>query len=94
MTQDNTLNIKLSHKLNSGIKNSTEVILNVVGGSNYKTNFQHKLLLINKQVSRICQAFANVSAVNINFSKTQWSKMAQVGTFAIQASKINGNNSR
>ena len=34
MTQDNTLNIKLSHKLNSGIKNSTEVILNVVGGSN------------------------------------------------------------
>ena len=58
MTQYNTLNVKLSNsqlnKLKSGIKNGTEVILkissNVVGDSNDKNNFPHKLLLTNAQV--------------------------------------------
>ena len=58
MTQYNTLNVKLSNsqlnKLKSGIKNGTEVILkissNVVGDSNDKNNFPHKLLLTNTQV--------------------------------------------
>ena len=52
MTQCNTLNEKLSNlqlnKLKSGIKNGTEVTLKisskVVGDSNYKNNFLHKLL--------------------------------------------------
>ena len=58
MTQYNTLNVKLSNlelnKLNSGIKNNTEVTLkissNVIGGSNDENNFPHKLLLTNTQV--------------------------------------------
>ena len=58
MTQYNTLNVKLSNlqlnKLRSGQKNGTEVTLkilsNVVGDSNDKNNFLHKLLLTNAQV--------------------------------------------
>ena len=53
MTQCNRLNEKLSksqlYKLKSGIKNGTEVTLNVLsnstGISNDETNFPHKLLL-------------------------------------------------
>ena len=52
MTQYNTLNVKLSNlqinKLKSGIKNGTEVTLqlssNVGGDSNDENNFLHKLL--------------------------------------------------
>ena len=77
MTQYNTLNVKLSNsqlnKLKSGIKNGTELILNlssnVVGSSNDKTNFPHKLLLTIAQVSRIRKAFANSLQANIKFSK-------------------------
>ena len=58
MTQYNTLNVKLSNlqlnKLRSRLKNGTEVTLkilsNVVGDSNNKNNFLHKLLLTNAQV--------------------------------------------
>ena len=53
----------------------------MIGGSNDKTNFPHKLLLINRQVSSIRKAFANNSSVDINFSKTQLSKMIQSGGF-------------
>ena len=61
MTECNILDIKLSNsqlnKLKSGIKNSTEATLklssNVVGDSNDKNNFPHKLLLTNTQVSRL-----------------------------------------
>ena len=50
MTQYNTLNVKLSisqlNKLKSGIKNGTEVTLNllgnVVGDANDEINFPHK----------------------------------------------------
>ena len=53
MTQYNTVNVTLSnsqfHKLKSGIKNRTEVTLNLssylVRNSNDETNFLHKLLL-------------------------------------------------
>ena len=77
MTQYNTLNVKLSNSqlntLKSGIKNGTELILNlssnVVGSSNDKTNFPHKLLLTIAQVSRIRKAFANGLQANIKFSK-------------------------
>ena len=55
MTQYNTLNVNLCNsqlnKLKSGIKNSTEVNLdltsNVFHNSNDKPNFPHKLLLTN-----------------------------------------------
>ena len=36
--------------------------------SNDEINFQHKLLLTNTQVSKICKAFANGSA-NMKFAK-------------------------
>ena len=81
-TQYNILNVKLSNsKLNiveSGIKNGTEVTLNlssnVVGDSNDEINFPYKLLLTNTQVSRLRKAFANGSFVNINLSKTELHK--------------------
>ena len=65
MTQYNTLNVRLSNlqlnKLKSGIKNGTEVTLKlssyVVGNSHDKTNFPHKLLITNIQVSKIRKVF-------------------------------------
>ena len=72
MTQYNTLNIKLSNsqfnKLKSGIKNGTEVTLilssNIADNSNDETNFLHKLLLTNTQISRLRKSFANKSSAN------------------------------
>ena len=89
MTQYNTWNVKLSNsalnKLKSGLKYGTQVTLNLsqneVGDYNGKANFPHKLLLTNTQVSKICKAFANGSTANIKFSKTQFSKMVQLGGF-------------
>ena len=89
MTQYDTLNIKLSNSqlnnLKSGIKNGFEVTLNlssnVTGNSNDETNFPHKSLLNNTQVSRLPKAFANNSSANITLSKTQLSKTAQLGGF-------------
>ena len=89
MTQYNTLNLKLSNsQLNKpkfGIKNGTEVTLklssNVVGYSNDKNNFPHKLLLANTQVSNLCKAIANNSSANIKLSKTQLHKIGQSGGF-------------
>ena len=58
MSHYNTLNLKLSNsqlnKLKSGIKNGTEVTLtvssNLIGSSDDKTNFPHKILLIDTKV--------------------------------------------
>ena len=65
MTQCNTLNVQLSNsqlnKLKYAIKNGTEVTLNLM----------MKLLLTNKQISKICKAFANDLSAYIKFSKTQ-----------------------
>ena len=52
---------------------------NVNGDSSDETNFPHKLLLTDTQVSKICKAFANGSSANIKFSKTQLSRMLQFG---------------
>ena len=89
MTQYNTLNVKLTNsqlnKLKSAIKNGTEVTLNIssnlIGNSNDKTNFPHKLSLTDTQASKIRKAFANGSSANIKFSKTQLSKIVQSGGF-------------
>ena len=89
MTQYNTLNVKLSNsqpnKLKSAIKNETEVTLNLssnlLGSSNDETNFLHKLLLTNTQVSKICKAFSSNSSANIKLSKTQLHKIGQSGRF-------------
>ena len=87
MTQYNTLKVKLSNsqlnKLKSAIKNRTEVTLNLssnfIGNSNDETNFPHKLLLTDTQVSKICKALANGSSANIKFSKSQLCEMIQSG---------------
>ena len=89
MTQYNTLNLKLSNsqlkKLKSAIKNGTEVTLNlysnVVGDANDESNFPHKFLLNNTQVSEIRKAFANGSSANTKLSKTQLHKIGQSGGF-------------
>ena len=39
------------------------------------------MLLTNTYVSKICEVFANGSSANIKFSKTQLSKMVQLGGF-------------
>ena len=87
MTQYNSLNVKLSNsqlnKFKSAIKNETEVVLrlssNMIGDN--ETNFPHKLLLTNRQVSNLRKAFANHSSADIKLSKTQLSKMIQSGGF-------------
>ena len=89
MTQYNKSNTKLSsfqlYKLKSAIKNEAEVVLrlspNMIGDSNDETNFPHKLLLTDRQVSSIHKAFANNSLDDIKFSKIQLSKMIQSGGF-------------
>ena len=54
---------------------------NVVDDSNNENNFPHKLLLTNKQVSKLRKAFANNSLANIKLSKTQLHKIRQSGGF-------------
>ena len=51
----------------------------MTGDSNDETNFPHKLLLTDRQVSRLRKPFANNSAANIKLSKTQLSEMVQLG---------------
>ena len=46
-----------------------------------KTNFPHKLLLTNIQVSNFHKAFASHLSADIKLSKTQLSKMIQSGGF-------------
>ena len=75
------------NELKSGIKNGTEVTLNLssnlIGNPNDETNFPLKLLLTNTQVLKIRKAFANGLWANIKFSKTQLPKMIQLGGFNI-----------
>ena len=85
MTQYNSLNVKLSNsQLNtfkSAIKNENEVVLrlssNMIGDK--ETNFPHKLLLTNRQVSNLRKAFANHLSADIKLQKTQLSKMIPPG---------------
>ena len=46
-----------------------------------ETNFPHKLLVINRQVSNLRKAFADESSIDIKLSKTQKSKMILSGGF-------------
>ena len=67
MTQYNSVNIKLSNsqlnKLKSTIKSETGIALrlssNMIGNINDETDFLHKLLLTESQVSKLRKAFAN-----------------------------------
>ena len=87
MTQYNSLNAKLSNsqlnKFKSAIKKENEVVLrlssNMIGDN--ETNFAHKLLLTNRQVSNLRKAFGNHLSADIKSSKTQLSKMIQSGGY-------------
>ena len=89
MTQYNSLNVKLSNsqlnKLMSAIKNETDVVLrlssNMIGNSDDETNFPHELLLTNRQVANLRKAFANYLSTDMKLSKTQLSRMIQLGGF-------------
>ena len=77
MTQYNSLNVKLSNsqlnELKSALKNESEVILRLsskIFGDN-ETNFPHKLLSTDRQVSNLRKSFANNSSADIKVSKTQ-----------------------
>ena len=89
MTQNNTLNVKLSNsqhnKLISGIKIGTEITLNLsynmIGDSHDGTNFPHKFLLTDREVLKLRKASENNSSANIKLLKTQLSKIIQSGGF-------------
>ena len=74
----NSLNIKLSNsqlnKFKSAIKNETEVVLrlssNMIGDN--ETNFPHKLLWTNRQVSNLRKAFENHLSADIKLSKLNY----------------------
>ena len=67
MTQYNRVTVKLStsqlNKLKSAIKNENNVVIrlspNMIGDSYDKVNFPYELLLTNRQVSCIREAFVN-----------------------------------
>ena len=63
------------NKLKSGIKYGTEVALNLLWNiiGDHETIFSHKLLLTNKQISKIRTALGNDSTVNIKFLKIELS---------------------
>ena len=65
------------------MKNETDVILrlssNMIGNSDDETNFSHKLLLTNRQVTILRKAFANHTSTDIKLSKAQLTKMQKGG---------------
>ena len=87
MNQYNSLNVKLYNsqlnKLKSAIKNETDKILrlssNMINNSDDETNFPHKLLLTNIQVSNLREGFANHISTDIKLSKAQLTKMQKDG---------------
>ena len=87
MTQYNSLNVKLSNshlnKLKSAIKNKSEIVLRL---SSYmigddENSDPHNFFLTNRQVGNLRKAFANYLSTDIKLSKTQLSKMIQLGGF-------------
>ena len=71
--------------MESGIKNGTEVTLNlssnVFADFNDETNFPYKFLLTDRQFLRLCKAFPNNSSANMKLSKTQRSMIIQSRRF-------------
>ena len=90
MTQYNSVHVKLFDsqlkKIKSKTKSVTEITLklssNMIDDSNDVTSFPHKLVLIDRQVSNLHNAFESTLSVNISktqLSKTQQSKISQSG---------------
>ena len=61
-----------------------EISWNIVGDFNNETNFPHKLLLTNTQVSKVHKAFANAITANLKSSKTQLHKIGKPGEILVR----------
>ena len=87
MTQYNSLNVKISssqlNKLKPTMKSESEVVLRLSSDmtGDDETNFSHKLLLTNRQVTNLRKAFANYLLTDTKLSKNRLSKMIQLGGF-------------
>ena len=53
----------------------------MIGEANNKTNFPHKLLVTDRQVSKLHKAFTNTSSANMKLSKAHLSKIVQSRRF-------------
>ena len=53
----------------------------MIGNSDDRIDFHHELLLTNRQVKSLRKAFANHTSADSKLSKTQSSKMIQLGEF-------------
>ena len=56
----------------------------MIGSSDDETDFHHKLLLTNRQVTNLLKALANHTSTDITLSKAQLSKMIQLGGFLVR----------
>ena len=78
MTQYNSLNVKLLNsqlnKFKSAIKNKNEVVLrlssNMIGDN--ETNFPHKLLLTNRQVSNLLKPLQIIYRPILSYQKLNY----------------------
>ena len=79
MTHCNSLNVKLSNsqliKSKWAIKKkkielTLTLLWNMIINSNDETDFQHSILLTDRQVSKLRKTSANYSLANIKLSKT------------------------
>ena len=65
-------------KLKSGIKKGTKVTLklssNIFDDSNDENNFPYKLLLTNRQISRLCKALQIILQLTKNYQKVNCKK--------------------
>ena len=91
MTQCNSLNVKPSNsqlnKLKPAIKNETKVVLrlssNIIGNSDDKTNFPHKLLLTKRQVSNLRKALQIIQQLILGYQKLNCQKQCNQEDFLL-----------
>ena len=80
MTQCNSLNVKLSNsqlnRLKSAIKNETDVVLrlssNIIGNSNYETNFPHKSLQLIDKLQIFLKLLLTIHQLILNYQKLNY----------------------
>ena len=96
MTKYNGVNVKLTNSqlnpLKSTKKNSAKVLLrlssNMIDNSNDETNFVHKLLLTDRQVTSFPNAFANSWSADVELSKNQIFKLIQLVGFILDLNPL------
>ena len=56
--------------------------------SNYESNFTHKVLLPDRQISRLCKDFKNSLSANVRLSRNQIAKTVQLRTFISSSTMV------